>query len=470
MSLPVGFLDRMRQLVGAPNVLTDDGDTARYRKEERGLLESHPDAVVRPASTEEVAAVVQACAEARVPIVAMGGNTGLVGGGVSGGGIVLTTERMNHVLEVDALNHTMTVESGCILADLQKTAEEADCFFPLSLGAEGSCRIGGNISTNAGGVGVLRYGNTRELVLGLEVVLPDGRIWSHLNGLRKDNTGYDLKQLFIGAEGTLGIVTKAVVKLFPRPKAKVTLLSALAELDQVLHLFDHVRAACGDRLTAFEMIPRLGIELVTRHIPDTRDPFAETHPWYVLMELTSPRPGSALREEVEAALGEAFEKSIIVDAVFAESAGQARDLWRLREEIPAAQTREGGSIKHDVSVPVSRTTAFVAEAMRRVEAEMPGVRPCPFGHIGDGNIHFNLTQPVGADKAGFIARWVDFNRIVHDLVVDYRGSISAEHGIGLVKKDELRHYASPIELELMQLVKRAVDPANIMNPGKIFTA
>jgi FAD/FMN-containing dehydrogenase len=468
MSLPNGFLDRLRQLVGAQNVLIADDDTARYRHEERGLMISICDAVVRPANADEIAAVVKACAEAQVPIVAMGGNTGLVGGGVANGGIILSTERLNRIIEIDALNNTMTVEAGCVLADLQKAAEEKDCFFPLSLGAEGSCRIGGNISTNAGGVGVLRYGNTRDLVLGLEVVLPDGRIWSRLNSLRKDNTGYDLKQLFIGAEGTLGIVTKAVLKLFPRPRAKVTLMAALDELDQVLILFDRIRAACGDRLTAFEMIPELGIDLVTRHIPDTRDPFAERHPWYVLMELTSPRTADDLRGEVEGALGEAFEAGIVVDAVFADSEAQGRALWKLREEIPAAQTREGGSIKHDVSVPVSRTTEFVRVAMKAVCDEMPGLRPCPFGHIGDGNIHFNLTQPPGMDKAAYIARWEDFNRIVHDLTKRYGGSISAEHGIGLVKREELEHYSSPLDIELMRLVKKSLDPNNIMNPGKIF--
>jgi len=468
MTLPAGFLDRIRQLVGAQNVLVADDDTAKYRREERGLMTSICDAVVRPADSDEIAAVVKVCVEAQVPIVAMGGNTGLVGGGVANGGIILSTERLNRIIEVDALNNTMTVEAGCVLADLQKAAEEKDCFFPLSLGAEGSCRIGGNISTNAGGVGVLRYGNTRDLVLGLEVVLPDGRIWSRLGGLRKDNTGYDLKHLFIGAEGTLGIVTKAVLKLFPRPRAKVTLMAALGELDQVLVLFDRIRAACGDRLTAFEMIPELGIELVTRHIPDTRDPFAERHPWYVLMELTSPRTADDLRGEVEGALGEAFEAGIVVDAVFAESEAQGRALWKLREEIPAAQTREGGSIKHDVSVPVSRTTEFVRVAMKAVCDEMPGLRPCPFGHIGDGNIHFNLTQPPGMDKAAYIARWEDFNRIVHDLTKRYGGSISAEHGIGLVKRDELEHYSSPLDIELMRLVKKSLDPDNIMNPGKIF--
>jgi D-lactate dehydrogenase (cytochrome) len=305
--------------------------------------------------------------------------------------------------------------------------------------------------------------------LGLEVVLPDGRVWSRLNGLRKDNTGYDLKHLFIGAEGTLGIVTKAVLKLFPRPRAKVTLMAALANLDEVLTLFDHVRAACGDRLTAFEMIPELGIELVTRHIEGARDPFGARHPWYALMELTSPRDGGELKDEVESAMAEAFEKGIVADAVFAESEAQGRALWRLREEIPAAQTREGGSIKHDVSVPVSRTTEFVRVASEAVMVAMPGIRPCPFGHIGDGNIHFNLTQPPGADKAAFIARWEEFNRIVHDLVKSYSGSISAEHGIGLVKRDELRHYAAPLDVELMRVVKRALDPNNIMNPGKIFS-
>jgi FAD/FMN-containing dehydrogenase len=462
------FTEKLIAIAGGSGVLTQPADRAPYEAEERGLLDSTCDAVVRPADTETLAEIVKLCAAAKIPMVAMGGNTGLVGGGVANGGIIISTERLNKIIEVDALNHTMTVEAGCILADIQDAAEEEGCLFPLSLGAEGSCRIGGNLSTNAGGVGVLRYGNTRDLVLGLEVVLADGRVWSDMGALRKDNTGYDLKHLFIGAEGTLGIITKAVVKLYPLPRAKVTVMAGLGGLDNILALFDRVRAACGDRLTAFEMIAKIGLELVVRHIPDSTDPFVERHPWYVLLELTSPRSGDNLRADIEAALGDALEAGEIADAVFAESEAQTAALWKLREEIPAAQTREGGSIKHDVSVPVSSACAFVARASAQVEAEMPGIRVCAFGHMGDGNIHFNLTQPEGMDKQAFIDRWGDFNTIVHDIVIDMQGSISAEHGIGLVKLDELGHYANPLELEMMRVIKGAFDPDNIMNPGKIF--
>jgi len=467
MPVPDDFIEKLRAVAGN-GVLTEAADRAPYEAEERGLLESTCDAVVRPADTETLAEVVKLCAAAKVPMVAMGGNTGLVGGSVADGGVIISTERLNIIIEVDALNHTMTVEAGCILADIQNAAEAEDCLFPLSLGAEGSCRIGGNLSTNAGGIGVLRYGNTRDLVLGLEVVLADGRVWSAMGALRKDNTGYDLKHLFIGAEGTLGIITKAVLKLYPLPRAKVTVMAALAGLDNILALFDRVRAACGDRLTAFEMIAEIGLELVVRHIPDCNDPFAMRHPWYVLLELTSPRAGDNLRGNIEAALGDALDAGEISDAVFAASEAQTAALWKLREEIPAAQTREGGSIKHDVSVPVSSACEFVARASEAVQTEMPGIRVCAFGHMGDGNIHFNLTQPEGHDKQVFLGRWGAFNTIVHDIVVAMGGSISAEHGIGLVKRDELGHYASAIELEMMRVIKRAFDPANIMNPGKIF--
>jgi FAD/FMN-containing dehydrogenase len=468
MPLPDGLIEKLKAATGAGGVLTEAAERAPYEAEERGLMESVCDAVVRPASTDELAQVVKLCAAAKVAMVAMGGNTGLVGGGVAAGGVIISTERLNKIIGIDVRNHTMTVEAGCILADIQDAAEAEDCLFPLSLGAEGSCRIGGNLATNAGGVGVLRYGNTRDLVLGLEVVLADGRVWSGLGALRKDNTGYDLKHLFIGAEGTLGIITKAVLKLYPLPRSKVTVMAGLKGLDNISALFGRLRAACGDRLTAFEMIAEIGLELVVRHIPGSLDPFAERHPWYVLLELTSPQAADNLRADLEAALEEAFAAGEIADAVFAESGAQTSALWKLREEIPAAQTREGGSIKHDVSVPVSSAGAFVRRASNAVEAEMPGIRVCAFGHAGDGNIHFNLTQPAGADTQAFLERWSDFNTIIHDIVVSMGGSISAEHGIGLAKRGELGHYAPAIDLELMRLIKRAFDPDNIMNPGKIF--
>ncbi len=469
MAIPDDFIKRMIAAIGEGGVLSDAADIAPFEREERGLLDSACDLVVRPRNSAEVAAIMSLSAAENVPVIPMGGNTGLVGGGVADGGIILSTGRMNKIIDIDALNHTMIVEAGCILATIQAAAAEVDCLFPLSLGAEGSCQIGGNLATNAGGVGVLRYGNMRDLVLGLEVVLPSGEIWSGLNALRKDNTGYDLKQLFIGAEGTLGIITKAVLKLFPLPRTQVTVLAALDTNDHVLELFSRTRAACGDRLTAFELIPRIGLELGVKHIEGVRDPFEGPHGCYALVQLSSPRENDQLRGEFESVLERALEDGIVEDAVFADSEAQSLELWKIREEIPAAQSREGGSIKHDIAVPVSKSADFIKEATERVEAALPGIRVCAFGHIGDGNIHFNLTQPVGADKAEFIARWAEFNRIVHDLVVEMDGSISAEHGIGLIKRDELRHYKSETELDLMRRVKQAIDPQGIMNPGKIFT-
>ncbi len=467
MSIDQKLVAAITEIVGPSGVITDASDMAPYLHEERGLAESIADLVARPANTTEVAAVVRACAETKTPIVPVGGSTGLTGGTLASGGVLIATDRLNKIIEVDALNGTMTVEAGCILADLQAAAADQDCLFPLSLGAEGSCRIGGNLSTNAGGIGVLRYGNARDLVLGLEVVLPSGEIWDGLAALRKDNTGYDLKQLFIGAEGTLGIVTKAVLKLFPAPRTTMTVLAALPELDAILKLFEATRQLCGDRLTAFELISQIGIELGVAHIPGVIDPFEEAHPCYALVELTSPRANDDLRSEIESVLETAFEDGIVADAVFAESDAQRQELWKIREEIPAAQTREGASIKHDISVPVSQTVAFITEASKQITEALPGIRPCPFGHIGDGNIHFNLTQPLDMASEDFMAQAEKLTRIVYDLVVEMKGSISAEHGIGAFKRDELAHYASAIKIDLMRTIKQALDPDNIMNPDKI---
>lgn len=470
MSVSAQQITDLGTIVGPNGALTDTADMSPYLHEERGLMESRAEIVLRPSSTKEVAEAVKYCAAHNIPIVPLGGATGLVCGGVADGGVVISTDRLNKIIEVDALNHTMTVEAGVILADIQNAAEEAECLFPLSLGAEGSCRIGGNLSTNAGGVGVLRYGNTRELILGLEVVLPDGQIWNGLNGLRKDNTGYDLKQLFIGAEGTLGIVTRAVLKLYPMPRSRVTAMAALPNIEAILDLFSRTRNLCGDRLTAFEMLPAFGLDITTKHIDGVIDPFGQRYDYYTLMELTSPRANDSLREEIESVLEQAFEDGVVVDAAFAENETQALNLWRIRESMPEAQTREGASVKHDVSVPVARTVEFIIEANSQIEAACPGIRVCPFGHIGDGNIHYNLTQPIGTDGPEFLARWTEFNRIVHDLVVDMNGSISAEHGIGLLKREELEHYASAVEIELMRKIKNAIDPKNIMNPGKVVQA
>ncbi|MCZ6812421.1 MAG: FAD-binding oxidoreductase, partial [Alphaproteobacteria bacterium] len=404
-------------------------------------------------------------------------NTGLVGGSVpdaSGDAVVLNLGRMNKVRELDPLNNTMTVEAGCILADLQTAAADADRLFPLSLGAEGSCMIGGNLSTNAGGVGVLKFGNARDLVLGLEVVLPDGRVWPGLSALRKDNTGYDLKHLFIGAEGTLGVITAAVLKLFPRPAQVETAFMAVPELGNVLRLLADARAASGDGVTAFELLPRIGVELVLKHFEGTRAPMDTVSPWYVLMEWSAGESGAknepeaGLRRALEAFLEARFEAGMVIDAVLASSEAQAKELWHFREVLPECETREGASIKHDVSVPVSKVADFIAEGTRLLEATMEGVRVFPFGHVGDGNIHFNVSQPVAMTKDEFHAHRREMNRMVHDLVMAMGGSFSAEHGIGRFKKGELAHYGEPLDLELMRRIKAAFDPDGIMNPGKVL--
>jgi D-lactate dehydrogenase (cytochrome) len=464
-------LDRLRDTVGPGGWLDDMGDLAPYLSEQRGLWHGSTPLVLRPSSVEQVASIVRICAEARLPIVPQGGNTGLCGGGVpglSGTAIVLDTSRLNRIRGMDPQNFTMIVEAGCILADIQQAADEADRLFPLSLGAEGSCRIGGNISTNAGGIQVLRYGNTRDLVLGLEVVLPDGRIWDGLRALRKDNTGYDLKHLFIGAEGTLGIVTAAVLRLYPKPKVRATAFLGLERIDAVMDLFALARAATADQLTGFELIPRIGFDFAIRHIPGVIDPLERAYPFYALVELSSPAAGGDLNDSLETLLGGALERGLVGDGTIAANEAQRRALWRIREGLVHAQRFEGGSIKHDVSVPLSSLAAFIVEATEAVTARLPDIRPVPFGHVGDGNIHFNLSQPVGADKAGFLARWVEFNDIVHGIVVRLGGSISAEHGIGRLKRDELVRYKAPLELELMARIKRALDPDNIMNPGKVL--
>ncbi len=460
-------LDRIRGVVTA--CTTDQSEMAPHLEEIRGLFHGDTAMLVFPGSTSEVAEVVRLCAENRLPIVPQGGNTGLVGGGIphaDGGEIIVNLKRMSAVREVDATNQTMTVEAGCVLTDVQAAAQAADRLFPLSLGAEGSCQIGGNISTNAGGTGVLRYGNMRELVLGLEVVLADGGVWDGLRTLRKDNTGYDLKQLFIGAEGTLGIITAAVLKLFPRPHEVRTALAAVTDPSAAVELFERARATLGDLLTACELIPRNAVALVLRHIPGCRDPMAEAHPYYVLIELSAPSTG--LGDLLEQLLMAAADSGIVRDAVIAESGEQARKLWRLRDSISEAQRAEGGSIKHDVTLPLSRLTDFLCEASAAVIRAIPGSRVVPFGHLGDGNIHFNVSQPEGADRKAFVAKWANLNRVVHDIAVSMGGSFSAEHGIGRLKREVLAHYRSPLELDLMRRLKSAFDPHNIMNPGKVL--
>ncbi|MCW8862848.1 MAG: FAD-binding oxidoreductase [Rhodospirillales bacterium] len=458
----------LEAVLGPKGVISDASSMEPYLTEERGRYWGTAALVARPASTEEVAEVVRICAERDVPIVPQGGNTGLVGGAVPDGGVVLSLGRMKTIRALDPVNQTITVDAGCILADIQTAADEAGFLFPLSLAAEGSCQIGGNLATNAGGVQVLRYGNARDLVLGIEAVMADGRIWNGLRGLRKDNTGYDLKHLIMGSEGTLGIITGAVLKMFPKPRVRETAFCGLPGLDAVIGLFTRVRDSAGDALTAFEYLSAHAMAFTTQHIPDNRDPFDSRHPCYVLMELTSPRAGDDLRSAIETVLEGAFEDGVVSDAVIAENESQRQALWNLRESVPEAQKHEGGSIKHDIAVPVSLVAEFITEASAVVEKELPGVRICDFGHIGDGNIHFNLSQPLDADRATFLGEWERINHIVHDIVAAKGGSFSAEHGVGKMKVSDVIHYKSVVEVDMMRTIKRALDPKNILNPGKVI--
>ncbi|MGH6960524.1 MAG: FAD-binding oxidoreductase, partial [Dongiaceae bacterium] len=412
-----GILDRIKTVVG-PKGWTDSPDEmAPHLSDWRKRFVGNAALLVRPASTAEVAAIVRLCAESRVPIVPQGGNTGLCGGATPdrrGHEILLCLSRMNRVRGIDAANYSMTVEAGCILKQVQDAAAAADRLFPLSLAAEGSCQIGGNLSTNAGGIAVLRYGNARELVLGLEVVLPDGQVWDGLRALRKDNTGYDLKQLFIGAEGTLGIITAAVLKLFPKPVERVTGFAAVTDPAAAVALLGRCRAASGDAITSFELLPRLGVELGARYISGATDPLTQPHPYYVLIELTAATADSNLRHALEATLEAAMADGLVPDATIADSGDQARRLWFLRESIVAIQQHAGASIKHDVSLPVARVPAFMAQAIEAVSRATPGIRPVPFGHLGDGNIHFNLYRPESMEDAAFLARQAELSRLVHD--------------------------------------------------------
>src|SRR3954454_25051398 len=439
----------LAEIVGARNVFTDPAQTKPYFTDWRRQDFAPAECVVRPGATTEVAAVVALCAREDIGVVAQGGNTGLVGGSVPTGTrreIVLSLGRMNRIRSLDPLNDTITVEAGCGLAAVQKSADAAGRLFPLSLAAEGSCQIGGNLSTNAGGVNVLRYGNAREQVLGLEVVLPDSRVWNGLRGLRKDNTGYDLKQLFLGAEGTLGIITAAVLRLHPKPSASATAWIALDGAAGAIELLSFLHERIGDRLSAFELLSRTCVEAVLAFAPGTQDPLAGAHPWYVLAEIADSGEESVLRERVEKALAEAAERGAIVDAVLAQSVEQARALWRIRETVPEAQFT---NVKHDISVPISKTAEFIERAGERLAARYPAVRPYAFGHVGDGNIHYN----VGPES--MVAQRAEVNRIVYDVVAELDGSISAEHGLGQLKRDEIRARKEPLELELMGLLKKA---------------
>ena len=464
------MLLKLLDIVGASHVLTAPEDTAPYLTDWRRRFTGRAQAVVLPSNVGEVSALVSACAEQRVPIVPQGGNTGLVGGATpseSGDALVLSLRRMNRVRDIDAVNGTITVEAGCVLHDVQQAANNAGRLFPLSLAAEGTATIGGNLSTNAGGTQVLRYGNARELALGLEVVLPSGEIWNGLRGLRKDNTGYDLRDLFIGAEGTLGVITAACLKTFPLPRAQVTALFALEAVAPALTLLALAQAATGPTLTAFELFSATCLELVTRHFPEQRSPFGHAHAQYVLLQLSDHEDEQHTAALLQALAEQALEKNLITDAVIAQSTAQSRSLWKLRESITEAQVREGKNIKHDISVPISSIARFIDETNALLAQHFPGVRMVTFGHLGDGNLHYNVMPPAGMAEDRFFAQQPAVYQCVHDQVTRFSGSISAEHGIGQLKRDENARYKSAVEMNLMRAIKRTLDPLNIMNPGKV---
>jgi D-lactate dehydrogenase (cytochrome) len=465
------FLQKCRAAIGTSHVLTDAADLAGYLTDWRRRFTGSALAVVKPATTEEVAAIVRLCNEFRVPIVPQGGNTGLVLGSVpdqSGRAIVLSLTCLNRIRAIDTINNTMTVEAGCILEQVQNAAAEAGRLFPLSLAAEGSCTIGGNLSTNAGGTAVLRYGNTRELCLGLEVVTAQGDIWNGLRGLRKDNTGYDLRDLFIGAEGTLGVITAAVLKLFPQPKAQLTALAAMKTPDDALQLLSIAQQRCGPALTGFELMSDFCLQLVVKHFPQMRLPFPERSPQYVLLELSDSESEEHANAMLEAVITDALEQGMIHDAAVASSLAQSQALWNLREHIPLAQAEEGKNIKHDISVPISRIGEFIRVTDAQLALHFPKCRMVTFGHLGDGNLHYNVSPAEHAHPDDFLAQQGAINQVVHDSVHRYGGSISAEHGLGALKREEVRQYKTDVELKLMQTIKQALDPHGLMNPGKVL--
>jgi FAD/FMN-containing dehydrogenase len=451
-----------------PGGWTDDpSDIAPWLTEWRNRWKGNTPLMLTPRSTEEVARLVTICAQHRVAIVPQGGDTGLVGGQIPFGEVLLSMRKLRAVRDVTPLDDAMTVEAGVTLLEAQQAAEAAGRRFPLSLAAEGTATIGGVISTNAGGTQVVRYGMMRDLVLGLEAVMPNGEIFHGLKRLRKDNTGYDLKQLLIGAEGTLGVVTAATLKLFPIMRSRATAVVGLESAHAAIELLARAKAETGGGVEAFELMKRIGVEFALKHIPDTREPLDSTPPWYVLIELASGEPGAA-DAALERLLGDAFEAGLIIDAAIAQNDAQRAAFWKVREEQSAAQKPEGGGWKHDVSVPVSRIADFLDEASAAVEKFEPGARISAFGHVGDGNMHYDILCPPGVDHAAFIGRWMEGSEVVHDVVARYNGSISAEHGLGRLKTEEARRYKTPLEVATMQAVRAAIDPLRIMNPAVLF--
>lgn len=471
VALSSELIGQFKAIVGDAYALTDQADIAPYLTEQRDLYHGRSMLVLRPSSTEQVAAILKLASETGTVIVPQGGNTGLVGAqqpDESGNAVILSLGRMNKIRALDPVGNLITVEAGVILQNVQEAADKEDRLFPLSLGSEGSCQIGGNLSSNAGGTAVLSYGNMRELCLGLEVVLPTGEILNDLRYVKKDNSGYNLKDLFIGAEGTLGVITAAVLKLFPKPKGKAVAYAGLKSPAAALQLFKIATEKAGSSLTGFELMPRIGVEFTVKHVEGARDPLQAPHDWYVLIDISSNRSQEDAQSLMEDILSVSFEADIVQDAALAATIAQAQSFWKMREEMSWAQKPEGGSIKHDISVPVASIPAFIEEAGRTVMQMVPNARIVCFGHIGDGNLHFNISQPIGAEKQAFLGLWVAVNHEVHAIVDKYHGSISAEHGIGQLKREELLHYKSPVALDLMRRIKRELDPSGIMNPGKIL--
>jgi D-lactate dehydrogenase (cytochrome) len=471
-AIPPALLEQLRHVLGPGGWLDAPADVAKYLTDFRGLYRGATPLVACPADTQQAARVLALCNDARIGVVPHGGNTSYCGGATpsaDGSQIVVAMHRMNRVRSVDPDNFSMTVEAGCVLAQVQSAAEQAGRHFPLALGSEGSCQIGGNLATNAGGLAAVRYGVTRDLVLGLEVVLPDGRVLEGLSSLRKDNTGYDLRDLFIGSEGTLGLITAASLKLFPPPRTVVTAFVAVPDMAAAVALLGRLRAASGDCVTSFEYLPRIAVELTVRHVPGVQDPFGAPQPAYVLCEVASSRDDPQLRELVEGALASAIDAGLALDAALAESLARRAALWKLRESVPEAQRHEGASLKHDIAVPVAALPEFLARASAAVRRVTPAGRLVAYGHVGDGNLHFNVSEPGPAsERDTFVASAAALHRAVHDCVHEFGGSISAEHGIGQLKREALARYKSPVALDVMRAIKRALDPNGVMNPGKVL--
>ncbi len=459
------LISKFALIVGEKNAIRDHTEMAGYMQEPRDLWHGKSPVIVRPSNTGEVSQILRLANETGTAVVPQSGNTGLVGGQIpfeSGEEVLLSLDRMTNIGTIDAANNTMTVEAGATLKAVQDAAAEADRMFPLRIASEGSCRIGGNLATNAGGLNVLAYGNARDLCLGLEVVLPDGRIWNGLRSLRKDNTGYDLKNLFIGSEGTLGVITGAVLKLYPKVRSFETAFVAVPSPQAAVDLLSLMGERSGNRVVAFELMPRIAMDFTVKH-KGIANPLNDYSPWYVLCELADPVEGCSAQ-----ALETAMERGLVSDATLAQSEAQRQALWTIRELLPESQKFEGGSIKHDISVPVSKVPQFILEATRAVNGFMPDARVVPFGHLGDGNLHFNVSQPVGMEKRKFLDAWNDMNAVVFEVVAKHAGSISAEHGIGRLKRQHMASIKSPVELLMMRDLKQLFDPRNIMNPGKVL--